>query len=154
MKAVTVLPVVFQCRLQKLQFLQWHPSVGQFQLSFSSGVPVCPANIHWVAQWYPSLRWVNQWHSSGIPVYTGAASVHWLRVRVYSGCVWLFTFLVSQLFKDTEFYGMYQSALENFFTDMCHGRRIWISFDWQILPHGRSDEEKLNRPCEAEGTCF
>ena len=32
-------------------------------------------------QWYPSVHWVNQWHSSGIPVYTGPASVHWLRVR-------------------------------------------------------------------------
>ena len=38
--AVTVPPVVLQCRLQKLDFLQWHPSVGQFQLSFPSGVPV------------------------------------------------------------------------------------------------------------------
>ena len=32
-------------------------------------------------QWYSSVHWVNQWHSSGIPVYTGPASVHWLRVR-------------------------------------------------------------------------
>ena len=38
--AVTDLPVVFQCRLQKLEFLQWHPSVGWIQLSFSSGIPV------------------------------------------------------------------------------------------------------------------
>ena len=73
MWAVTVPPVVFQCRLQKFRaspmasqcgadstkFLQWHSSVGLFQLNFL----------------------VNQWHSSGIPVYTGAASVHWLRVR-------------------------------------------------------------------------
>ena len=63
------------------KFLQWHSSVGLFQLSFSSGVPVYPASIRWVAQWYPSVHWVNQWHSSGIPVYTGPASVHWLRVR-------------------------------------------------------------------------
>ena len=54
---------------------------GLFQLSFSSGVAVYPASIRWVAQWYPSVHWVNQWHSSGIPVYTGPASVHWLRVR-------------------------------------------------------------------------
>ena len=93
---VTLPPVVFQCRLQKLRvspvasqcgadstkFLQWHSSVGLFQLSFSSGVPVYPATIRWVGQWYPSLHRVNQWHSSGIPVYTGPASVHWLRVRV------------------------------------------------------------------------
>ena len=63
------------------KFLQWHSSEGLFQLSFSSGVPVYPASIRWVAQWYPSVHWVNQWHSSGIPVYTGPASVHWLRVR-------------------------------------------------------------------------
>ena len=41
-----------------------------------------PASIRWVAQWYPSVHWVNQWRSSGIPVYAGPASVHWLRVRV------------------------------------------------------------------------
>ena len=40
-----------------------------------------PASIRWVAQWYPSVHWVNQWYYSGIPVYTGPASVHWLRVR-------------------------------------------------------------------------
>ena len=79
--AVTAPPVVFQCRLQKLEFLQWHPSVGLFQLSFLSGVPVYPASIRWVAQWYPSVHWVNQWHSSGIPMYTGPPSVHWLWVR-------------------------------------------------------------------------
>ena len=55
--------------------------MGLFQLSFSSGVPVHPASIRWVAQWYPSVHWVIQWHSSGIPVYTGPASVHWPRVR-------------------------------------------------------------------------
>ena len=81
MWAVTVPPVVFQCRLQKLEFLQWHSSVGLFQLNLSSGVPVYPTRIRSVAQWYPSVHWVNQWHFSGIPVYTGPASVHWLRVR-------------------------------------------------------------------------
>ena len=60
-------PVVFQCRLQKLKFLQWHSSVGLLQVSFSSGVPVYPAGIRWVAQWYPSVHWVNQCHSN----------VHW-----------------------------------------------------------------------------
>ena len=34
------------------------------------------------AQWYCSKHWVNQWHSRLIPVYTGQAIVHWLRVRV------------------------------------------------------------------------
>ena len=80
MWAVTVPPVVFQCRLQKLEFLQWrgavltkflqwHSSVGLFQLSFSSGVPVYPASIRWIAQWYPSVGQpvAFQWHSS----------VHW-----------------------------------------------------------------------------
>ena len=90
--AVTVSPVVFQCRLQKLEFLQWHSSVWLFQLSFSSGVPVYPASIRWVAQRYPSVYWVNQWYSSGFPVYTGPASVHWLRVREMSSrerrCIW------------------------------------------------------------------
>ena len=38
--AVTDPPMVFQCRLQKLEFLQWHPSVGRIQLTFSSGIPV------------------------------------------------------------------------------------------------------------------
>ena len=80
--AVTVPLVVFQCRLQKLEIPQWHSSVGLFQLSFSSCVPVYPASIRCVAQLYPSVHWVNQWHSSGIPVYTGPASVYWLSVRV------------------------------------------------------------------------
>ena len=65
-----------------IKFLQWHSSVGLFQLSFSSGVLMYPASICLVAQWYLSVQWVNQWHSSGTPVYTGPASVHWLRVRV------------------------------------------------------------------------
>ena len=42
-----------------------------------------PASIRWVAPWYSIAHWVNQWHSSGIPVYTGPASVNWLRVRDY-----------------------------------------------------------------------
>ena len=69
-----------QCGAVSAKFLQWHPSVGLFQLSFSNGVPVYPGSIRWVAQRYPSVHWVNQWHSSSIPVYTGPASVHWLRV--------------------------------------------------------------------------
>ena len=55
--------------------------MGLFQLSFSCGVPVFPASIRWVALWDPSVHWVNQWHSSGIPVYTGPASVHRIGVR-------------------------------------------------------------------------
>ena len=65
--AVTVPLVVFQCRLQQSECLQWHSSVGQFQLSFCRDVPVYPASIRWVTQWYPSVHWVIQWHSS----------VHW-----------------------------------------------------------------------------
>ena len=56
-----------QCGAVSTKFLQWHSSVGLFQLSFSSGVPVYPTSNRWVAQWYPSVHWVNQWHSS----------VHW-----------------------------------------------------------------------------
>ena len=56
-----------QCGVDSTKFLQWHSSVGLFQLSFF--------------QWCSSVHWVIQWHSSGIPVYTGPASVHWLRVR-------------------------------------------------------------------------
>ena len=52
---VRVSPVAFQCRAVSTKFFQWCSSV----------------------------HWVNQWHSSGIAVYTGPASVHWLRVRVY-----------------------------------------------------------------------
>ena len=48
-----------------------------------------PASTRWFAQWYPSVHWGNQWYSSGIPVYTGPASVHWLRVRD------MFCFMVS-----------------------------------------------------------
>ena len=85
--AVTVPLVVFQCRLQQSWFLQWHSSVGQFQLSFCSGVPVHPPSIRWVTQWYLSVHWIIQWHFSGIPVYTGRARVHWLMVRVSSHAV-------------------------------------------------------------------
>ena len=72
---VRVSPVASQCGADSTNLLQWHSS-------FFRCVPVYPASIRWVAQWYPSVHWVNQWHSSGIPVYTGPSSVHWLRVRV------------------------------------------------------------------------
>ena len=78
---VRVYPVASQCGTVSTKFLQWHSSVRLSQLRFSSGVPVYPTSIHWVAQWYPSVHWVHQWHSGGIPVNTGPASVHWLRVR-------------------------------------------------------------------------
>ena len=92
MWAVTVPPVVFQCRLQKLEFLQWHPSVGRIQLSFSSGIPlwgcfnkvfpvVFQCTLQVFAGWSSSIP-VYTGSTSGIPVYTGPASVHWLRVRV------------------------------------------------------------------------
>ena len=79
--AVTVHPVVFQCRLQQLEFPKWHSSVGQFPLCFSSGVPVYSASTRWIDQWYPSIHWVNQWYFSGIAEYTGIANVHWLRIK-------------------------------------------------------------------------
>ena len=63
---VRVSPVASQCGADSTKFLQWHSSVGLFQLSFSSGIPVYTGS------------------TSGIPVYTGPASVHWLRVRVVS----------------------------------------------------------------------
>ena len=78
---VRVSPVAFHYGAVSAKFLQWHSSVVLSQLSFSNGVPVYPASIRWVAQRYPSVHWVNQWHSSGISVYTGPASVHWLRIR-------------------------------------------------------------------------
>ena len=72
--AVTVPPVVFQCRLQKLEFLQWHTSVGPLQLSFSSGIPVwdcfnyvCPVVFQCTLQVFAGSP-------SGIPVYTGSTS--------------------------------------------------------------------------------
>ena len=88
---LSVPPVVFQCRLQKLEFLQWHPSVGLFQLSFSSGIPVwvCFNQVFpvvfqctlQVVAGSPSGIPVYTGSTSGIPVYTWTASVHWLRVR-------------------------------------------------------------------------
>ena len=48
----------------KSKFPQWHSSVGQFQLKFSSGVLVYPASIRWVTQWYSNVHWAIQWHSS------------------------------------------------------------------------------------------
>ena len=74
-----------QCGADSTKFLQWHSSVGLFQLSFSSGVPVYPASIRWVTQWYPSVHWVNQLHSSGIPVYTGPAFITLNIKTVYTG---------------------------------------------------------------------
>ena len=86
MWAVTVPPVVFQCRLQKLEFLQWNSSVGHFQLRFSSGIPVrgCFQFFQWCSnvpckyslgrpvvcqctlgqpvtfQWHSSVHWTSQ----------------------------------------------------------------------------------------------
>ena len=57
-------PVAFQCGAVSTKYFHW-----------CSSVP----NIRSVAQWYPS---VNQWYSNGITVYTGPASVHWLRIKV------------------------------------------------------------------------
>ena len=57
--------------LQWSEFLQWHSSVGQFQLSFSSGVPVYPALFARspsgiplgqpvVFRWHSSVHWTSQ----------------------------------------------------------------------------------------------
>ena len=53
---VRVSPVASKCGAFSTKFRQWHSSVGLFQLSFSSGVPVYPASIRWVAQWYPCVH--------------------------------------------------------------------------------------------------
>ena len=76
---------------------------GLFQLSFSSGVPVYPASIRWVAQWYPSVHWVNQWYSNGIPVYTGPASVHWLRIREVFGTLQNYVAFAFRLWRKYRF---------------------------------------------------
>ena len=54
------------------KFFQWCSSVP---CKYSLGGPV-------VSQCTLGQPVAFQWHSSGIPVYTGPASVHWLRVRV------------------------------------------------------------------------
>ena len=71
-----VSPVASQCGADSTKFLQWHSSVGLFQLSFSSGVPVYTGS------------------TSGNPVYTGPASVHWLRVRDIAWLV-LYVFIIA-----------------------------------------------------------
>ena len=55
---------LYVCVCVCLDLLQRHSSVGQLQLSLSSGLPVYPASIRWVAQRFPSVHWFNQWHSS------------------------------------------------------------------------------------------
>ena len=59
-------------RLQKLELLQWLSSVGLFQISFASGVPVYPASIRCVAQWYPSGIPLAFQCTLDQPVYTGS----------------------------------------------------------------------------------
>ena len=69
-RAVTVPPSLQWCSsagCNSQSFSNGIP-VGQFQLSFSSGVPVYLGSACRVAQRYPSIHWVNQWHSNGIPV--------------------------------------------------------------------------------------
>ena len=70
-------PVVFQ----------WYSSGNPVCLELR---PQCTLECHWTNNcwWLVCFQcvpvvfwWVNQWHSSGIPVYTGWSSVHWLRVR-------------------------------------------------------------------------
>ena len=82
--AVTVPPVVFQCRLQKLEFLQWHPSVGRIQPSFSSGIPVWGSSTKFF-QWCSSVpckyslgRPMVSQCTLGQPVaFQWHSSVHW-----------------------------------------------------------------------------
>ena len=73
-------PVVFQCRLQKL-VSPVASQCGEVSIKFFHWCSSVPSNIRWVIQWYSTEHWVNHWHSSGIPVYSGPASVHWLRLR-------------------------------------------------------------------------
>ena len=84
--AATIPPVVFQCRLQKLEFLQWHPSVGRIQLSFSSGIPVWAVSTKFF-QWCSSVPCK---YSLGCPVvslctlgqpvaFQWHSSVHWTK---------------------------------------------------------------------------
>ena len=54
---------------------------GQVSTKFSHWYSRVPYNIRWVAQWCSSIHYANRWHCSGIPVYTGPVSVHWLRAR-------------------------------------------------------------------------
>ena len=75
-----------------LQSLQWCSGVGCKSLSFSSGITVWAVSTKFF-QWCssvpckyslgrPVVSQVYTGSTSGIPVYTGLASVHWLRVRV------------------------------------------------------------------------
>ena len=125
----TVLEVVFQCRLQLSEFGQWHSSVGQFQLSFSS----VPCNIRRVTQWYPSVHGVNQWYSSGIPVYTRPASVHWLGVRVIA-CWLLVTKILSDPIKGAESCGYFLSLTSKY--GLCFIRTV-ICFVENRVMQGR-----------------
>ena len=60
------------------QFLQWHSSVGQFQM-----FPVVFQCTLQVVDGSSSGTKVYTGSTSAIPVYTVPASVHWLRVRAY-----------------------------------------------------------------------
>ena len=68
MWAVTVPPVVFQCRLQKLEFLQWHPSVGRFQLVSPMAFQCGAKFFQWCSsvscKYSPGRPVVSQWHST------------------------------------------------------------------------------------------
>ena len=82
--AVTVPPVVFQCRLQKLEFLQWHPSVGRIQLSFSSGIPVWGC-FNYVFQWCSSVPCK---YSLGGPVVSQCTLGHAVAFQWHSTVHW------------------------------------------------------------------
>ena len=61
---------MFQCRLQK--FLQWHPSMGQFKISFSSGIPVWDCFNSVFLMMFQCTLQVFAGSPSGLPVYSGS----------------------------------------------------------------------------------
>ena len=75
---VRVSPVASQGGAVSTKFLQWHSSVWMFQICF----PVVFQCILQVIAGSPSgIPVYTGWSTSSIPVCTGPASVHWLRVR-------------------------------------------------------------------------
>ena len=90
-----------------LQSLQWCSSVscniqsfssdifvGQFQLFFSSGVPVYPASIRWVAQWFPPSRLTT------LPI-----CVWWIKTSIlafkYLYQSWQYVLMAHQTYQET-----------------------------------------------------
>ena len=94
---------MFQCRLQKLEFLQWHPSVGRIQLNFSSGIPVwgcfnkvfpvvsqCTLGQPVAFQWHSSVHWTSQCtlaQGKGPLVYRNS-SLRWIN-NILNKFIWI-----------------------------------------------------------------